>query len=193
MTSREKILSAVKTNQPPLVPLPDISYLKQYILPNLDQFKEVLKMIGGEPVEVKSVQEIEAYIKTHFTGKRIFSAMDGLENIAEKATVDIIPHSLEDVGLAVVSGKFGVAENGSVWLTEDEMVVRALPFIAETLAIVISKNDIVNTMHEAYDKIGNANYGFGSFIAGPSKTADIEQSLVLGAHGPKWMIVFLLG
>ncbi|MNW08326.1 Lactate utilization protein C [compost metagenome] len=47
-------------------------------------------------------------------------------------------------------------------------------------------------MHEAYQKIADSVYGFGTFIAGPSKTADIEQSLVLGAHGPKNMTVFIL-
>lgn len=51
-------------------------------------------------------------------------------------------------------------------------------------------------MHAAYDRIAAleaaAAYGFSTFIAGPSKTADIEQSLVLGAHGPISLTVFLL-
>ena len=72
------------------------------------------------------------------------------------------------------------------------MIERALPFIAENLALVIHKKDIVPHMHAAYERIAEANYGFGTFIAGPSKTADIEQSLVLGAHGPRSMTVFLI-
>jgi len=67
-----------------------------------------------------------------------------------------------------------------------------LPFICQHLAVLLHKNDIVQTMHEAYATIGNNAYGFGLFIAGPSKTADIEQSLVLGAHGPKTMTVFVI-
>jgi L-lactate dehydrogenase complex protein LldG len=69
---------------------------------------------------------------------------------------------------------------------------RVLPFICQHLAVLLQKKDLVSSMHEAYDVIGNADYGFGVFIAGPSKTADIEQSLVLGAHGPKSMTVFLI-
>ena len=69
---------------------------------------------------------------------------------------------------------------------------RAVPFICQQLAVVVSAKTLVATMHQAYDLIGEADYGFGTFIAGPSKTADIEQSLVLGAHGPKSMIAFLL-
>ena len=72
------------------------------------------------------------------------------------------------------------------------MIERALPFIAQNLALVIHKKDVVATMHAAYERIGDADYGFGTFIAGPSKTADIEQSLVLGAHGPRSMTVFLV-
>lgn len=66
------------------------------------------------------------------------------------------------------------------------------PFIAQYLAIIVNKKDIIPTMHQAYERIGNQEYGFGTFIAGPSKTADIEQSLVLGAHGARGLIVFLL-
>jgi len=67
-----------------------------------------------------------------------------------------------------------------------------LPFIAQHLAFVIRPEAIVPTMQEAYDRIGTVDYGFGTFKAGPSKTADIEQSLVLGAHGPKSLLVFVM-
>lgn len=193
MTSREKILAAVKQNQPPLVALPDYSSLKQYNLPNADQFIETLKLIGGKPIEVKSIDEIINYLLANYAGTRMVTTIPELESIAQKADTTIIPQHLEDVVVAIIKAQFGVAENGAVWLTENEMEIRALPFITTNLVIVLPKANIVNTMHEAYDKIGNMEYGFGTFIAGPSKTADIEQSLVLGAHGPKSMTVFLLG
>ena len=101
------------------------------------------------------------------------------------------PHELADTDLAILRAHFGVAENAAVWMTEECMIERALPFICQHLAVLIDKKDIVGTMQEAYERLGVAAYGFGVFIAGPSKTADIEQSLVLGAHGPVSMTVFV--
>ena len=101
-------------------------------------------------------------------------------------------HSLENVDLAIIPAHFGVAENGAMWVTDSLVQYRVLPFITQQLAIVVNRKDIVYNLHQAYQKIAGTNYDFGVFIAGPSKTADIEQSLVLGAHGPKGMTLYLL-
>ncbi len=84
-----------------------------------------------------------------------------------------------------------VAENGSIWVSDNEIPVRVLPFIVEHLVLVLSAKDIVPYMHQAYDKLSNLDSDFGVFIAGPSKTADIEQSLVIGAHGALSLTIFL--
>ena len=84
------------------------------------------------------------------------------------------------------------AENSALWVTDVVLGQRVSTFIPQYLAIVVDKKDIVATMHQAYDRIGNQEYGFGTFIAGPSKTADIEQSLVLGAHGARGLTVFIM-
>jgi L-lactate dehydrogenase complex protein LldG len=56
--------------------------------------------------------------------------------------------------------------------------------------LVLDKNTIVANMQQAYAKLENAG-SYGVFIAGPSKTADIEQSLVIGAHGARSMMVLI--
>lgn len=106
------------------------------------------------------------------------------------ATVD--PHTFDDIELAVIGSELAVAENGAVWLTEQQMGQRIIPYICQHLAVVVTAATIVPTLHEAYRHIGVGQYGFGAFIGGPSKTADIEQALVMGAHGPITMTVFIL-
>jgi L-lactate dehydrogenase complex protein LldG len=92
----------------------------------------------------------------------------------------------------VIRGKIGVAENGAIWVDEETMGVRALPYITERLMLVVKASDLVWNMHQAYQKLGGDIPGFGAFIAGPSKTADIEQALVIGAHGPKGLQVVVV-
>ncbi|WP_285057490.1 LutC/YkgG family protein [Pedobacter ginsengisoli] len=214
MTSRAQILARVKENQPELKPLPPAELILSenwgktpdtvqqqpasanagQTLHNLEQFRSVLTTIGGALIEVPSYGEILEYLKEHYQAEqRIISTLPELSSIAEPGWENNDPHSLENVDLAIISAHFGVAENAALWITEDLMQQRVAPFICQQLAVVVSKNEILATMHDAYARIGEAEYGFGAFIAGPSKTADIEQSLVLGAHGPKGMTVFLIG
>ena len=98
---------------------------------------------------------------------------------------------LNGVDTAIIKGAIAVAENGAVWLYESQMINRLLPFICQHLILVIEKKNIVATMHQAYQQIDTGKEGFGVFIAGPSKTADIEQSLVIGAHGARSLVVYL--
>ena len=112
----------------------------------------------------------------------------GRTNVDWPAVAD--PHQLEPVEFAISAGQFGVAENGAIWLTDRGVPHRAIFFIVQHLALVISAESIVDNMHQAYQRIAFPGAEFGVFIAGPSKTADIEQSLVLGAHGPRSLTVF---
>jgi len=192
MTSREQILAKVLKNQPDIQPLPaDLSTV--FPAANAaEAFKTVLTTIGGNFIEVKDYAAIKNYITEHFSGQRIVSTLPELAEVSEQGWENQDPHSYANVELAVITAHFGVAENAALWITEELMHQRAVPFICQQLAVVLNRTEIVQTMHDAYSKIGTAEYGFGSFIAGPSKTADIEQSLVLGAHGPKGMTVFVL-
>ena len=190
---REKILAAIKNNQPAFTPLPIVENHLQPFTDVVEKYKTVLLSIGGTVHEVNNIDAIIEILKVQFKDvQRILSVMDAFSGYAEMYTQYDDPHKLDNVDVAIIKAHFGVAENGSVWVTEDILHERVLPFICQHLVAVIDKTTIVATMHDAYDKIAGAQYGFGTFIAGPSKTADIEQSLVLGAHGPKTMTVFIL-
>ncbi len=195
MDSRANILAAIAKNQPSRLPLPDISDLAvvDYEYEVLEKFKVTLDGIGGQAIEVQSYEEVVDYVKMHFNeGKRIISTIPELASVAETDWMSIDPHTLENVELNILEAQFGVAENAALWLTETQLGQRVAPFITQNLAVVLDKKNLVPTMHHAYDRIADADYGFGLFLAGPSKTADIEQSLILGAHGSRTMTVFLL-
>jgi len=194
MSSKADILNKIKQNQPAFITnLPDLNLLSSENPDVLSTYKMVLKNIGGDPVEVTNYNEIIEYIKSNYNlQKRLITTIPELAEIAALDWTNDDPHSLQDVELNVIKSHFGVAENSALWVTDDVLGQRVSPFIAQYLAVIVHKKDILATMHQAYERIGNQEYGFGTFIAGPSKTADIEQSLVLGAHGARGLIVFLL-
>jgi len=193
MSSKGDILKKIKQNQPAFVTdLPDLNILGSEQFDRIETYKTVLKNIGGDAVEVHNYEDIIQYIKNNYNlEKRLITTIPELSGIAALDWTNDDPHSLQDVELNVIKAHFGVAENSALWVTDEVLGQRISPFIAQYLAVIVHKNDIVATMHQAYERIGNQEYGFGTFIAGPSKTADIEQSLVLGAHGARGLIVFL--
>ncbi|MHA4806650.1 LutC/YkgG family protein [Flavitalea flava] len=206
MSSRDKILGAVIKSQPAFIDLPETAVSREGNEDLVKKFITVLESIGGTAYVVTGFEKISAIIQEKFAdAQRIVSSCHQLSGISFGSKGAVIesgkqvddPHSLEDIDLAILRAHFGVAENSACWITEDLMIERVMPFICQHLALIIKKKDIVPTMNEAYIRVAAiessaAAYGFSTFIAGPSKTADIEQSLVLGAHGPKTMIVFIM-
>ena len=102
------------------------------------------------------------------------------------------PHQLEAVEFAILPGQFAVAENAAVWVTSRAVRHQAIYYLTQHLALVVPRDQLLHNMHEAYARLSFDQAEFGCFISGPSKTADIEQSLVIGAHGPRSLAVFLV-
>ncbi|RFS22013.1 lactate utilization protein B/C [Chitinophaga silvatica] len=188
MSSRERILAAIKQNQPEPSALPGLNDLSGNMPSTIAAYRKVLEALGGTVFEINNVEDIPNILKAQYP--ELTRIADAREKSPSWANED--PHMLENVDMAIVQGQWGVAENGAIWLAEEDLQVRVLPFICQHLSIVLKADKILATMHDAYDVIGTINTGFGVFIAGPSKTADIEQSLVLGAHGAKSLAVFIL-
>ncbi|MBK0384148.1 LUD domain-containing protein [Pedobacter sp. SD-b] len=194
MNSRACILNAVKENQPELLALPDITHLLE--VENQDlvaEFTRVIEGIGAKVFQVNKYQEIIHHLKADFETEkvRVVSTLKEFDEIA-KPFSGLDNHELADVELMILPTHFAVAENGASWVDDELFKERVLPFIPQHLVFIVEKEKIVPTMHHAYQLIGKKKYSYGTFIAGPSKTADIEQSLVLGAHGPRSLRVFLV-
>ncbi|QHV97015.1 hypothetical protein GJR95_19265 [Spirosoma endbachense] len=191
-TTRETILAAIGRGKPDLLPLPEtIGFPPNISADNLvDSFMKMVQTNGGQAIRVTSLAEASAFLSEEYDlTLPILSRVPGLEISNFTPQEDL--RLLVDLHLVVLQGIVGVAENAAIWLDETAIGIRAMPFITLNLSIVLSEKNLVGNMHEAYRLIDTST-GFGTFIAGPSKTADIEQSLVIGAHGSKTLTVFLL-
>jgi len=195
MSSREKILGAISTNKPALIELPviDIKSTSNLAADWVEQFIKILESIGGTVIQLSSIDLIKKEIQqAKIGGEHIVNTLPILGEVNTEINSTMEASLLETVDRAYIEGSLGVAENGSVWLYEHQIKNRLLPFICQHLVICLNTNKIVPNLHEAYKQIDVAKEGYGVFLAGPSKTADIEQSLVIGAHGARSLLVYLI-
>lgn len=187
MNSREQILTRIQHIQPPERILPNVSYPTPVQQELATLFGDNLQKIGGSVVSLDSLEALHDQVQQRFPGatKLVWAIHSPLLPVTDA-------RQMEQVEVAVVRAQLGVAENGAVWLPDALLPHRVLPFICQHLCVLLDTNNLVANMHDAYQnprlKVGS----YGVFIAGPSKTADIEQSLVIGAHGARSMTVFLL-
>lgn len=196
--TREKLLTTLKRQLVPQADLPEVidgPWLK-FDRP-LEKLAEVLQFVGGSCFEVDNIEQVAESLKKYpqfAAAKRVYSAVEGVPGNVDINAVDE-PHQLENLDFVIYPGQFAVAENGAVWVTDQNLKHRVVFFITQFLVIVVSAKDIVHNMHEAYARVAQTHEtppNFGLFLSGPSKTADIEQSLVIGAHGCRQMQLYIL-
>lgn len=157
-----------------------------------NQFVEMSKTVGAKVLEVKSSDDLNSVIRKVYPNAKIFASnINGIEADLNPDTIASAA-DLNGTDVGIIQGELGVAENGCVWIPQT-MKERAVCFISEELVILLDKDNIVSNMHEAYKRIQMPHYGYGVFISGPSKTADIEQALVMGAQAARSVTVILVG
>ena len=195
MSNKEDILKRYRANVREKFDMPDLSDIKAITYPDpLVQFIKMTESVGGHVIEVKEGQDINQLVKEMYPdAKEIASNLPEL-TIATRNPDNVgRARDLNGTDVGIIRGKFGVAENACVWIPQT-MKEKAVCFISENLVILLPKSQIVNNMHEAYKRIEfDKEYdGYGTFISGPSKTADIAQLLVMGAQAARSATVLLL-
>lgn len=193
MSNKEDILSKFRKNIIKKYDMPRLDDIKGITYPDpLVQFISMTENVGGKVVQLKEGQDINELIKELYPeAKEIASNLPEVTIATRNPDTIGSPQALNGTDVGVIRGIFGVAENACVWIPQT-MEEKAVCFISENLVILLDRREIVNNMHEAYKRIQFNDYGYGTFISGPSKTADIAQVLVMGAQAARSATVVLI-
>jgi len=193
---REELLAALRRNAPVETPLPDLSRLGVKYADPLEQYAISLTGVGGtclRAADLPAADQVVTGLSVYREAKRVAALVPGVgQGNVDLATLSD-PHLLEGLDLAILPGELAVAENGAVWVDASRLHHRAVFVVTQHLVLVVNAGEVVHDMHEAYARLERWPVGYGLFISGPSKTADIEQALVIGAQGARSCTVVLVG
>ena len=193
MANKEDILNKIRKNIKTKYDMPRLDDIQGITYPDpLAQFISMTETVGGKVVELVPGKDINELVRELYPeAKEIASNLPEVTIATRNPDTCGSPQALNGTDVGIIRGVFGVAENACVWIPQ-AMEEKAVCFISENLIILLKKSEIVNNMHEAYKRIEMNDYGYGTFISGPSKTADIAQVLVMGAQAARSATVVLL-
>jgi L-lactate dehydrogenase complex protein LldG len=197
MSAREEILERLRKNTRETYDIPDLSGLNPITFPDpvAEFIKNTTTTAGAKLIEMEESDNLNELIrKAYPEAKVLASNLPGIEADLNPDTVEHV-EDLMKVDVGIIEGRIGVAENACIWIPQ-QMKEKAVCFASEYLVIILRRDDIVNNMHEAYARLATSaeyfqQYKFGTFISGPSKTADIESALVYGAQAARGVTVVL--
>ena len=193
MIRKEEILSRIRAGVKERYDMPALDDIRGITYPDpLKQFVEMSEAVGGKVVELAPGEDLNALVRRLFPDAReIASNLPEVTIATRNPDTAGSAQALDGTDVGIIRGEFGVAENGCIWVPQT-MKEKAVCFISEHLVILLPMNRIVNNMHEAYRQVSFNDYGYGAFISGPSKTADIAQVLVMGAQASRSVTIVLL-
>lgn len=189
MTAREEILERVRRNQPASQPLPGVPTFDRPVASLLEAFRTNLARMGGVLLDAPPGGDVEALVRRTFPNAKVVCS--ATPEVKGNRPIDAVrePAALDDVDVGVVRAEFGVAETGSVFLTEAHFRVNALGFLSQHLVVLLDPRSIVANLHHAYRHRGFFEARYAVFLTGPSATADIEGVLIRGAQGIRSLTV----
>jgi L-lactate dehydrogenase complex protein LldG len=188
---KEDLFARLRANTHQQFDMPDMDIHALKYPDTLQQFIKMTQSSGGKIMRLKKDGDLNAAIAEAYPDAQVIAS--NIPGIKADRNPDLVVEAqdLNRTDVGVIRGEVGVAENACIWIPQT-MKEKAICFISENLVILLDEESIVDNMHEAYARIKMTDYGFGTFISGPSKTADIEQALVMGAQAARSVTVFLL-
>ena len=194
MSSRDDILASVRANLTRVErPLPEVPLFDDSPPASLlAAFKDSLHGMGGLFLDPPASGDMLAPVREKIAGARVVCST--VAEIAGNRDIGSVgrPQDLADVDFAIVRASFGVAETGSVLLSDADLLVNAVAYLAQHLIVLLDPADIVVNLHHAYRRPDFRERRYASFHTGPSATADIEGVLIHGAQGVRSLSVLPL-
>jgi L-lactate dehydrogenase complex protein LldG len=194
MSSRDDILASVRKSLPRMDrPLPDVPLFDDSPPASLlAAFKESMHGMGGVFLDPPASGDPLAPVRAKIAGAKVVCST--VPEIAGNRSIAAVnkPQDLADVDFSIVRASFGVAETGSVLLSDAELRVNAVAYLAQHLIVLLDPADIVVNLHHAYRRPEFRDRHYASFHTGPSATADIEGVLIHGAQGVRSLSVLPL-
>lgn len=182
MSSRSEIFGAIQALEKREIAHPGDFNSYKATQDVVGDFKNSLSIVGAICLEVENKEKAAIRLSEIYPDLLRYTSHEVVSNGLDLEAVDVLE----------IDGMFGVAENGAIWLSDQFLPNRVAPFICQHLVIYVAKSEVVATLHEAYERLDRNYADFGLFLSGPSKTADIEQSLVIGAHGARSLTIVLI-
>lgn len=189
--NKQELFAKLRSNTHVQFDMPDLKINAITYSDVIQQFVTMSETVGGKVKLVQKNEDINQVIKTLYPEAKVIAS-----NLQEITIANRNPDTVKEANelngtdVAIIKGELGVAENGCIWVPQT-MKEKAIFFISEELVILLSKQNIVNNMHEGYKRISVPDLGYGCWISGPSKTADIEQALVMGAQAARGVTILL--
>ena len=189
--NKEELLGKLRRNTIHQFDMPEASIDGIKYENTIEQFIEMSHKVGSEVIEAKAGEDLNELIRKAYPEAQVLAS--NIKGIKVDLNPDMVSEAqdLNGTDVGIVEGDIAVAENGCVWVPQT-MKERVVCFVSENLVILVHRDKIVNNMHEAYRRIHMTEYGYGCFISGPSKTADIEQALVMGAQAARGVTVIIV-
>jgi L-lactate dehydrogenase complex protein LldG len=189
VSSRALILDRVRRNQPAPRELPEVPGFARPLADPLAAFVAALERMGGAFALPPAGTSLDAFLRTRCPDAKVICSATAEVEGTRRLDAVRRPAELADVDVGVVRAAFGVAETGSLWLSEREFGVNALGFLSQHLVVLLDPAAIVGNLHDAYRDRGFAEARYAVLMTGPSATADIEGVLIRGAQGIRSLTV----
>ena len=198
MSAREEILCGILARRMRTAPLSDV-HSPPILLDPIGAFTERARLANAEVQIIQSEGAITEAIADLLRSKNLPARLCVPEIARELSwenapglTIETAAPGREDTAIAIA--QFGIAETGTLAYAAESRAPASWHFRAGFEIAVIHARNILPNMEELLRQVKNAG-GLPStlnFVTGPSRTGDIEQTLELGAHGPKALAILIL-